>query len=159
MVSFIHRLSALFSFFFIHSLRHLVTGTYHFSLRFCWLRYTYIQPRLPLSLKYFSAIKALLSISHPLPFSLLPRLLHFVPGINVRVRNGVSEAGCDVGFFLEGVCRCVGCRRAFQVKAFVRVPAGSVSGAVIYQLLLVFVFVFDSQVGNNNFLRRYMISA
>ena len=102
MVSFIHRLSALFSFFFIHSLRHLVTGTYHFSLRFCWLRYTYIQPRLPLSLKYFSAIKALLSISHPLPFSLLPRLLHFVPGINVRVRNGVSEAGCDVGFFWSG---------------------------------------------------------
>lgn len=45
------------------------------------------------------------------------------------------------------------------MKAFVRVPAGSVSGAVIYQLLLVFVFVFDSQVGNNNFLRRYMISA
>jgi hypothetical protein len=34
----------------------------------------------------------------------------------------------------------------------------SVSGAVVDQLLLDFVFC-DSQVGNNNFLRRYIISA
>lgn len=47
-------------FIYSHSFfKACVIGTYKFSLRFCWLYYTYIQPRLPLTFKYFSTIKVL----------------------------------------------------------------------------------------------------
>lgn len=75
MVSSISRLFDLL-FIYLLSSRHVVIGTYKFSLRFCWLHYTYIQSRLPLTLKYFSAIKALLSIL-PSPLLLSPLIVGF----------------------------------------------------------------------------------
>jgi len=83
----------------------------------------------------------------------------------VRHGNGVFEAGCDAGFLEwvgSGVCRGVGCRKAFQVKAFF-VGLRSACWKAYRVLSLISccwnLLFCDSQVGNNNFLRRYMISA
>ena len=66
--------------------------------------------------------------------------------------------------FLEwvcGICRGVGCREVFQVKAFfakLRSPRWKAYRVPLIHQLLDFVFC-GSQVGNNNFLQRCMISA
>ena len=152
MVSFIHRFFGSFLILIILSLK----GT-RFSVYLPIFRYDSIscvirtfQPRLPLSLKYFSAIKALtIYLPSPPPFSSLPpRLLRFIPGVNVCVRNGVFEAGCDVDLVIEvgGWCQCVPrCRLlgSFPGESFLceatECLLESVSGAVINQLLLEFV--------------------
>ena len=46
--------------------------------------------------------------------------------------------------------RSVGCEKAFQVKACVRLPAGSVFG---YRHRSLLDFVLNSQIGNDNFLQ------
>ena len=71
------------------------------------------------------------------------------------VRNGVFEAGCDVGF-LSGwvVCRGVG---YFPGESILWSACWKAYRALSLISCCGFCFC-DSQVGNNNFLRRYMIS-
>lgn len=95
-------ISCLFGLLYIYILssRHADIGSDKFSLRFCWLHYTYIQPRLPLTFKYFSAMKVL-----PIPPLFSPDCCVFVLLCLTLVR--------DVGFMSGWVVYCgVGCRRA-----------------------------------------------
>ena len=143
MVSSTRRLfGSFFTFFIILSLPFF---------RYDSIGYTYIQSRLPLSLKYFFAIRLLLSISHPIPLLLSPPspIVAFVPGLMF-----VCVMVClklDVILFLEwmgGVCRIVGCKNVFQVKAFFARLRSACWKAyrVLYidQLLLEFVFFCQS---------------